>query len=206
MAIRTTAPSTSSSKPTLRLVPPPDSAPPYDDELGVARVTHPPTQGALALDFRLRSGVAAIPEPPAQLRLIVDEPAPPPAADGDDDVDTFCARQPTPTSTLPDPKVWIARLSQATIEVLAGVRPLTQLSPWLDERVYSHLGVRLKAASRRSTAPRLRAKLRTVRICLPADGVVEASAVVQYGPRCRAMALRLEGLDGRWRCTELTLV
>ena len=205
MAIRPTAPSTPSPKPTLRLVPPPDSAPPYDDELGVAGLRHPPTQGALALDFRLRSGVAAIPEPPAQLRLIVDAPAPRAAAD-EDDLDSFCARQPTPTSTLPDPKLWIARLSQATIEVLAGVRPLTQLSPWLDERVYSQLGVRLKAASRRSSAPRLRARLRTVRICLPADGVVEASAVVQHGPRCRAMALRLEGLDGRWRCTDLTLV
>ncbi len=204
MVHRPTAHATPKSR--LRLVRPPDSAPPFDDELGKPPVI-PPTQGALALEFRLPSGVAAIPEPPAQLRLIIDEPAPRPSSEPDDeDLDRFCARQPSSTSTLPDPKVWIARLSQATVEVLAGVRPLAQLSPWLDERVHQQLAIRVKAASKRQLAPRLQARLRTVRICLPADGIVEASAVVQHGPRCRAMALRLEGLDGRWRCTELALV
>jgi hypothetical protein len=40
----------------------------------------------------------------------------------------------------------------------------------------------------------------------PADGVVEATAVVVGGPRARAVALRLEGWDGRWRCTRLALL
>jgi len=35
------------------------------------------------------------------------------------------------------------------------------------------------------------------------EGVVEVCATVQRGTRAGAFALRLEGLDGRWRCTEL---
>jgi hypothetical protein len=42
-----------------------------------------------------------------------------------------------------------------------------------------------------------------VHVSEPADGVAEACAVVDTGPRRRAIALRLEGLDGRWRCTQL---
>jgi hypothetical protein len=45
--------------------------------------------------------------------------------------------------------------------------------------------------------------VRSVRVCLPADGVAEASAVVVSRGRVLAVALRLEGLDGRWRMTAL---
>jgi hypothetical protein len=40
-----------------------------------------------------------------------------------------------------------------------------------------------------------------VRVCEPADGVAEAAAVVHGPQRTRAVALRLEGMDGRWRVT-----
>jgi hypothetical protein len=47
--------------------------------------------------------------------------------------------------------------------------------------------------------------IRSVRVCEPADGVAELSAVVQVGTRYRAVAARLEGLNGRWRCVRLQL-
>ena len=37
------------------------------------------------------------------------------------------------------------------------------------------------------------------------DGVVEAAATVRVGARYRAIAFRLEGLDGRWRCVRLQI-
>jgi hypothetical protein len=64
------------------------------------------------------------------------------------------------------------------------------------------------------------ASVRSVRVCEPADGVAEVSAVVvgleavaatkgRTGAagrrRCRAVALRLEGVDGRWMMTALTM-
>jgi hypothetical protein len=40
----------------------------------------------------------------------------------------------------------------------------------------------------------------------PADGVVEVTVIVTMPDRTRALAMRLEGLDGRWRATELHLL
>ena len=48
-------------------------------------------------------------------------------------------------------------------------------------------------------------RVRRVRVCEPADGIVEACAVVVSHGRVRALALRLEGLDGRWLVTALTI-
>ena len=42
--------------------------------------------------------------------------------------------------------------------------------------------------------------LNSVHVCEPADGVAEVCAVVFTGARYRAIAARLEGLDGHWRC------
>jgi len=38
------------------------------------------------------------------------------------------------------------------------------------------------------------------------DGVAEVCATVRRGQRMAAVALRLEGLGGRWTCTELSCV
>jgi hypothetical protein len=44
-----------------------------------------------------------------------------------------------------------------------------------------------------------------VHVTSPFDGVAEVAATVRRGPRVTAVALRLEGLDGRWQCTALHL-
>ncbi|WP_460524828.1 Rv3235 family protein, partial [Flindersiella endophytica] len=50
-----------------------------------------------------------------------------------------------------------------------------------------------------------RLAVRSVHVSEPADGVAEAAVHVQHGSRSRAIAVRIEGLDGRWRCTALEL-
>jgi Family of unknown function (DUF6459) len=195
----------------LRLLPRPQAEPPYDDELSPhlrqAPDNGPPVQGTLALTFRIGKDVPAIPEPPAQLRLLPDltHDAAAETADEAREIEVFCARATTPRAQLPDPRRWSAQLAQGLVEVLAGVRPLAQLAPWVTEVVFADLQPRVRAAARRNdrATGRTRAQLRTIRLCEPADGVAEVSAVVQYGNRYRALALRLEGLDGRWRCTAL---
>nr|WP_162529402.1 Rv3235 family protein [Segeticoccus rhizosphaerae] len=47
--------------------------------------------------------------------------------------------------------------------------------------------------------------MRSVHLCQPVDGVVEACAVVLDGGRVRAMALRMSGVDHRWLVTALQL-
>jgi hypothetical protein len=99
---------------------------------------------------------------------------------------------------LPDPRAWARRLVIAVLEVQAGTRPPVQLARYLDERVYASV-----RRARRGTpgAGDSSGRLRSVRVCEPDDGVVEATAVIERGGRSAAIALRLEGVGGRWVCT-----
>lgn len=174
MSARSTA-----TRPRLRALPVPitEPAPVLEPPRGPAV---PLTQGALALTFT------------AAERSLADDPD--------------FGHQPTASTRLPDPHATCSALVQAVVEVLGGVRPAGQLVRWLSHDVHLALSRRaaLAARMRRGTAPHIRqAVVRGVRVCLPADGVAEASAVVVDADRVRAVAVRLEGLDGRWRATAL---
>jgi len=104
--------------------------------------------------------------------------------------------------TLPDPRWWAGRLVQAAAEVLGGRRPIQQLMPWTSERVYADLARRLRSRSGPLKGPAT-ARVRSVRVSEPRPGVAEVAAVLTQGGRGRAVALRLEGVDGRWRCVVL---
>lgn len=123
--------------------------------------------------------------------------------------DEDCAPRPTPRRELPEPQRWAGRLAQAIVEVLAGDRPMAQLVRWTSGEVYEQLQQRSVASTARTATERSvrgRSVVRSVRLCEPADGVVEASATVLDGRRYRALVLRLEGLDGRWQCTHFAVV
>lgn len=186
-----------------RRVPAPAAEPPYDDERGHST---PLTDGALALDL---TDDVTVPERAArdsagQRHLTVVGSRPPkPRTE-----DSFFAPQPTPRVALPDPYSWTGRFVQAVVEVLAGERPVTQLLRWTNEGVYADVTRRARALGRLAPGARRgrgRALVRSVHLCEPRDGVVEAAVHVKEGGRSRAIALRLEGLDGRWRCTALVL-
>ena len=116
-------------------------------------------------------------------------------------------RQPTRRSQLDDPRPFVAKMAQAIIEVVAGQRPAPQLIRHTTPPIYSVLARRSLVSTRRQSAGdgRRLAVVRRIRICEPADGIVEACAVVVSHGRVRALALRLEGLDGRWMITQLTI-
>jgi len=122
--------------------------------------------------------------------------------------DEHFAPQPTPTSQLPDPRMLIENLSRSAVEILAGARDLEQIGRWVDENVYRHMLKRSILANRAralkgTIAQRPTITVGTVRMESPRDGVVEASVVIHGRNRSRAVALRLEGLDRRWRATAL---
>jgi hypothetical protein len=89
------------------------------------------------------------------------------------------------------------------LEVLAGRRPVVQLRAVTTPGLFASL-----AAGRRprwcadGTAP---LALGRMHVCEPVDGVAEVSVVARRGGRAHAVAARLEGLDGRWRCTALKI-
>jgi hypothetical protein len=175
-------------------VPVPESAPPYDDELwmyqyapvrppGLPRpATAPPLTGP----------------PPARAMAAGSAPGNSPAPDG-------------------EAGDWPSRFAQVLAETLAGARPAQQIVPWTTEqarRRLRRLGPQLSQAGPVSQAGRAhssgatRPVVRRVLSSSPAPGVIEVAAVVSFGPRVRALAIRLEQQPGparspatRWRCT-----
>lgn len=114
---------------------------------------------------------------------------------------------PTGRADLPDPKEFSRGLVQVLVEVMAGLRPCTQLLRWTTTSTFEQ--VRLltlpseRPGGRLSTPPQRRPVVRSIHVCEPADGVAEVSAVIAGPTRTQAMALRCEGQDGRWRLTVL---
>jgi len=111
--------------------------------------------------------------------------------------------QPTRSSDLPNAREWAGHMAQALVEVMTAARPAPQVIRWTSPEVYAAISRRAAASSRRGLGSQRRAVVRTVRICEPADGVIEACAVVVQNGRVRALALRMIGLDRRWVVTEL---
>jgi Family of unknown function (DUF6459) len=127
------------------------------------------------------------------------------------DSDDFFGAQPASTSTLPDPTPLLENLTRCVIEVLAGARDLEQLARWVSDDVYRHLLKRVvlstrarRARSQKATRPAF--SIGSTSVCEPRDGVVEAVVIVCGRARTRAVAIRLEGLDSRWRATAINVL
>ena len=102
---------------------------------------------------------------------------------------------------LPDVREAGRRLITTALEALAGRRPMTQLQPMTSFGLFTALaGGRRPAWCVGGRAPLV---VRSVHVCEPVDGVAEISAVAHRNGRAHAVAARLEGIDGRWRCTAL---
>ena len=161
--------------PGLRLLAAPCSEPPYDDE----------RPGGQPLPLRPRSFG------PRPLRIV------PPL----DDDWTSPAR--TPAQDLPAATPFAHALVQRLLEVLAGVRPLSQLQRDTSLEVYDALE-RVLTTRPREGGPRPDGRaVRSVHVQQRPEGIAEVSATVRRGHRYGAVALRLEGIQGSWRCTEL---
>jgi Family of unknown function (DUF6459) len=174
----------------------PDGAPAYDCE----------THGAACPAARDHAGSA---DEPGTTRLPgpvawAAEPQPQPSGQA------AAASGPTAPGLSGTTTGWPRQFAQVMVEILAGVRPQRQIDPLTTDRVRAqlrHLGPIL-AADRRPRVQR-------VVTSRPAAGVVEMTVVVSFGPRSRALAMRLEyvaareaapGLPtrpARWLCTEL---
>lgn len=137
----------------------------------------PTAQGLLALDFRSSPDLPSRPN----LRLVSgDEPS----------LDGFATR-----------------FAQAVVEVIGGDRGVYQLMRWTTDEVYDDLQRRntvlQRSGSRDPRRRRLRAQVRSVHISCPQPDVAEISIHVRHGQRSRAIAAKIELIEGRWRCSAL---
>jgi hypothetical protein len=178
-----------------------DSEPPYERDVapddGGPRVL-----GSLALAVAVHPQDAAPKRPAAtSMRgaLTLAPPLSTPAADPDPDEVFDVIR--TSRAALPAPGPRAGVLVGAITEALSGRRPLGQLIRWVTSDVYDELEVSVARDRGRGWSARTRRLIVTE----PADGVAEVTAVVQRGVRASALALRMEGRDGRWVVTALQL-
>lgn len=169
--------------PALRLLPVPVSEPPYDDELPARRTTVQEPLGPLR-------GLA-----PAPLRLV---PALSATTSADEDGP---AR--TPVSDLPAARPVAHALVQGLLEVLAGVRPVSQLQRGTTPELFAQLEQVVHGRPRTVGARPVTGAVRSLHVQERPEGVAEVCATVRRGPRMAAIAMRLEGIGGRWCCTEL---
>src|SRR4051794_14161935 len=133
------------------------------------------------------------------LRLV--RSAPQPATPLDEDA--WLATERTPTAELPASHLFARRLVQGVLEVLAGVRSVKQLRRDTTPELYTQLAAGLEGRSRPAGLRPDGRAVRSLHVQERPEGVVEACATVQRDGRFVALALRLEGFEGRWRCTEL---
>jgi hypothetical protein len=181
----------------VRLCLVPDSAPPYDDEV-------PAGTPAAATTWHPATGRPGTSEPgtdgPGTGRPVTGRPdTGRPVTGRPGNGRSVAGDRPTPG--------WQGRFAQALAETLAGSRPSRQIQPWTTQQAREHiqrLGPRMASVQR----PRVR-RVVTYR---PASDVMEMAVVVGFGPRVRALAVRLErsAVDstasvgepaGRWVCT-----
>jgi hypothetical protein len=99
------------------------------------------------------------------------------------------------------------RFANAVVEVIGGDRGPSQLLRWTTERVYADLQRRSALLARTTPGDRrvrrLRSQVRSVHVFCPSAEAAEISVHVRHGERSRAIAARIEQIDGRWCCTAL---
>ena len=174
----------------LRLIEVPGDWPPYDCEVH-------------------RGGCPAGSQVPVASSCAGQDPGAPRSAEPPGPSLTFSASQPAEGPA--DPAVaWSRQFAQVIVEILAGARSPRQLTPWTTERVRERISLLTQ-----TLAPGQKPRIRRIMTSRPAARVVEMTVVLSFGPRSRALALRLEHLPGRlpapglparparWLCTEI---
>lgn len=125
--------------------------------------------------------------------------------------DEYFGNQLNDSADLGDPKPILAFLAQSVIETLAGVRDIDQTARWLTDSVYQQLRQK-SLASRRNRAESNPAALRPnlaigkISTFSPRDNVVEGVVIVHNLNRARAVAIRLEAYNGRWRAKSIAVL
>jgi hypothetical protein len=112
---------------------------------------------------------------------------------------------------LGDPRPVLAFLAQSVIETLAGIRDIEQCARWLSDGVYQQLRQKSLASSRsraESSVKAMRPNLVVgkISVFIPRPGVIEGVVIVHNIGRARAVAIRLEGYNNRWRAKSVAVL
>lgn len=123
----------------------------------------------------------------------------------------FFGAQYTGTADLPNPEQSLQILATGVVEVISGMRQVDQLAGLLSDDVYQRLSKRAIEAqqSREAKGQKAHHQMFAVQKMMstsPRDGVIESVVVLNGQKRSRAVSIRLEGINQRWRATALSIL
>lgn len=118
------------------------------------------------------------------------------------------------TQDLPHPELFLRNFTLRAVEILVGSRDLRQIARWTTEEVFSSMQKQVNARVRKMSLlpPDARKKpipqfeITSVRWFEPRDGIIEGCVMVRSTKMTRVAAIRIEGLDRRWRTSSFTLL
>jgi hypothetical protein len=116
-----------------------------------------------------------------------------------EEFDAEFAPKPTSAADLPDIHEMTSQFIHNVVEIWAGRRSASQVQAMCHRLIYADL-------QRKAGQQKLVGRVRKIKITEPLDGIIESTVTVRYDDRLRVVAIRFEGLDGRWLCTALTLI
>lgn len=101
-------------------------------------------------------------------------------------------------------------VARGAVEAIAGVRDLEQIARWVSPAVFQSLLARVQHAERARRARRReqrRPELRVLGIVAQhVEAATDAVVVVDLGPRARAVCVRLEAVESKWRATSVVVM
>ena len=123
----------------------------------------------------------------------------------------FFGPQYNKTSELPNPEASLRALATGVVEVIAGSRPIDQLARLLTDEVYQRLSRRaiLARENRAALGQKTHHQNFAVQNMMntsPRDGVIESVVLLNSQRRIRAVTIRLEGINNRWRATAVSVL
>jgi hypothetical protein len=105
---------------------------------------------------------------------------------------------------------WITGFARSVVEIACGIRPVAQVRNHTSARVFDDLARRAQLVARAVAQPAGQPQLQAVKPQVVSmhtywldPAIAEVSLVVRYGARSRAVAMRVEQRDSRWRATAL---
>jgi hypothetical protein len=115
------------------------------------------------------------------------------------------------TSELPNPDASLQVLATGVVEVIAGTRSIDQLARLLSDEVYQRLSRRAIEARQRRDALGQKTHYQNFSVLnmmnsSPRDGVIESVVLLNAQRRTRAVTIRLEGINNRWRATSVSVL
>ncbi len=127
------------------------------------------------------------------------------------EAEEYFGQQRSKTADLPDPNPSLTAIATGVIDVITGSRQVEQLSRLLSDEVYQRLA--LKSAQARQHRALLGKKAMVQRFSIqnvhnssPRDGVIESVVLLNSSNRTRAVTIRLEGINSRWRATSVSVL